>query len=359
MLPGTRVAEAPWLFDAHCDTFLKVVEKDADFEGSSDLHVTLPGMIEAGVRAQVFAAWTLAERLKGREDEVALEVVEAVKAMCAAHSDQMVLVRTAADLQASAGDTGRIAAICALESADPLKGDPEALDRFFTAGVRLITLSWGDNPFCGATFGESGSGLTDKGRELIARCEEGGVMVDVSHVSDAGFWDVCESATKPFIASHSNCRAICSNPRNLSDEMIRALAEQGGVMGINMAAGFLSEELSALYEAHRAKLMSESGAGEMTLDELGARMTEFSLTLSRPPLSLVAEHAMHLVNVGGEECAGLGADLDGVDSLPDGIDSVVDYPKIVDELCSAGLSSSQIDKICHGNMLRVFGDILP
>ena len=168
-----RAGAAPWFFDAHCDTFLRVVENGADFERSPDLHVTLPGMIEAGVRMQVFAAWTLAERLQGREDEVALQMVEAVKAMCRAHSERFVLVRTRADLQAVAADPTKIGALCALESADPLKGDPSALDFFYDAGVRLVTLVWGDNAFCGATFG-SGSGLTDKGRELIARCEDAG-----------------------------------------------------------------------------------------------------------------------------------------------------------------------------------------
>jgi microsomal dipeptidase-like Zn-dependent dipeptidase len=111
-------ATRPWIFDAHCDTFLKVVEKGEDFAGSGNLHVTLPGMIQSGVRAQVFAAWTLAERLQGREDEVALNMVEAVGAACRAHADRLVLVRTRADLEAVAADPARIAAICALESAD-------------------------------------------------------------------------------------------------------------------------------------------------------------------------------------------------------------------------------------------------
>lgn len=355
---GSPEVSRTWFFDAHCDTFLKVVENGADFERSADLHLTLPGLIQAGVRVQVFAAWTLAERLQGREDEVALQVVKAVKAMCAAHAERFVLVCSAVALADVAADATKMGALCSLESGDPLKGDPRALDRFFDAGVRLVTLVWGDNAFCGATFGKGG-GLTGKGRELVARCEELGVMVDVSHASDEGFWDVCQAATRPFVASHSNCRALCDNPRNLSDEMIRALAERGGVAGINLATGFLSGELSVKYAEHRAKVMSEPGADQLTVDEIGARMTEFNRSLARPPLSLVADHVKHFIEVGGEDCVGFGGDLDGVDALPAGLEGVADYPRLVDLLREAGLSGAQIDKVCHGNLLRVFGEVLP
>jgi membrane dipeptidase len=349
---------APWFFDAHCDTFLRVVENGADFERSPDLHVTLPGMIDGGVRVQVFAAWTLAERLQGREDEVAVQMVEAVKAMCSAHSDRFVLVRSRADLQVVAADRTKTGALCALESADPLKGDPSALDFFYDAGVRLVTLVWGDNAFCGATFG-NGSGLTDKGRELIDRCEALGVMVDVSHASDPGFWDLCQAATKPFVASHSNCRTLCDNTRNLTDEMIRALGERGGVAGINLSPGFLSQDHSSRYSEYRDKIMSEPGADQLTIDEVGARMTEFERSLPSAPLSLVADHVKHLIAVGGEDCVGIGGDLDGVDSLPEGIEGVADYLKFIDLLKAAGLSSSQVNKVCHGNLMRVFEEVLP
>jgi membrane dipeptidase len=221
-----------------------------------------------------------------------------------------------------------------------------------------VTLAWGDNAFCGATFG-SGSGLTDKGREFISRCESLGVLVDVSHASDTAFWDICYVATRPFVASHSNCRALCDNPRNLTDEMIRALAERGGVVGINLCSGFLSDEYSAQEAEYRERLASEPGADMRTWDELGELMSAFYASLPRPPLSLVADHVKHLIAVGGEDCVGFGGDLDGVDSLPGGMDSVADYAKFPDLLRAAGLTSSQVNKVCHGNMLRVFGEVLP
>lgn len=353
--PGT---DGPHFFDAHCDTFLSVVEKGASFGTGDGLQLSLPGLLRAGVRAQVFAAWTLAERLGGREDRVALQIIEAVKAACRKHAESLVLVRTRADLESALGSPGKVAAICALESADPLKGDPSALDAFRSAGVRLITIAWADNAFCGSSYG-SGSGLTDKGRELVARCEESGVMVDVSHASDDGFWDVCGVATKPFLASHSNCRALCDNSRNVTDDMIRALAEQGGVVGVNLYSGFLSQEFSDRDREHQAALERDPAAEGRTWDETGELISAFHDSLPRPPLSLVADHVKHFIKVGGEECVGLGGDLDGCDSLPQGVDAVADYPKIADALAAAGVRSRQVEKVCYDNLARVFREVLP
>ena len=345
-------------FDAHCDTFLQVVEKGASFEDSEGLQLTLPGLLRAGVRAQVFAAWTLAERLQGREDEVALAIVEAAAAACRDHQENLVLVRTLSDLEAASADAGKIAAICALESADPLKGDVLALDRFHAAGVRLITLAWADNAFCGSSYG-GGSGLTEKGRDLVAHCEELGIMVDVSHASDAGFWDVSNSATKPFVASHSNSRALCDNMRNLTDEMVRAVAERGGVVGVTLYSGFLDQGFSRKDEEHRKFLMDGPEAAQRTWDETGELIRAYHTSLPRPSLSLVADHVRHLINVGGEDCVGIGGDLDGCDSLPQGVDGVADYPQIAEALLTARLSDSQMDKVCYGNFARVFRDVLP
>lgn len=347
----------PLFFDAHCDTFLRVVENGASFEGGDGLQLSLPGLLQAGVRAQVFAAWTLAERLKGREEEVALQIVEAVGAACREHPERLVLVRTRADLESVLDGTGKVAAICALENADPLKGDPWALDGFHAAGVRLLTLAWADNAFCGSSYG-SGSGLTEKGRELVAHCEESGVMVDLSHASDDGFWDMCGLATKPFVASHSNCRALCDNPRNLTDDMIRALAERGGVVGVTLYSGFLDPEFSRKDQEHGELIARGPEAVERSWDETGELISAYHASLPRPPLSLVADHAKHLIKVGGEECVGLGGDLDGCDSLPQGVEGVADYPKIAEALVAAGLPSSQVEKVCHDNLARVFREIL-
>ncbi|MFH0916544.1 MAG: dipeptidase [bacterium] len=351
------VTPRPCFFDAHCDTIQKVVERGADFAASEGMHVTLPGMIEAGICAQVFAAWAVAGQLKGREDEVAMQMVEAVGTLCSEHPDRLTLARTAADIEAACAGSGRIAAIPSLEGADPLKGEPLALALFYQAGVRVLTLAWADNSFSGTALG-SGSGLTKKGQDLVGFCEELGVVVDVSHASDQAFWDVCAVSTKPFVASHSNCRALCPNARNLTDGMIRAIGDRGGVVGVNLYSGFLSPAFFAEEKDCLEEALGAVQAGERTLEEAGEAISAFHAGIPRPPLSLLVDHVKHIVNVGGEDCVGLGGDLDGIDSTPVGMDGVADYPKIAELLIGAGLASAQVEKFCHRNLVRVFRAVM-
>ncbi len=221
----------------------------------------------------------------------------------------------------------RVAVLPSLEGADPLLGDVDNLFPFYDAGVRLLTLAWGDNPFCGSTYGE-GTGLTKKGADLVAACESLGVVVDVSHLSDKGFADLCLIAERPFVASHSNCRSLCPSSRNLTDEMIRALAERGGVMGITLAPGFLSPDY---YEKERIVLgrsFQTVLSGEETFDEAQVHGAAAMAGVPRPPLSTVLDHVRWAINLGGEDSVGLGGDLDGVDYLPAGFEGAADYPRI-------------------------------
>lgn len=367
------VTPAAWRFaDAHCDTILKIMESPAAFVGgespgtqpgaggSGRLHVTLEGLRTAGLCAQVFACFVLERRHPGRARERGLEVVEAVRTLCAAHPEALVPADGPGVLAAvagaspaeAAGVSGRTAVIISLEGADPLEGEVEALGLFHERGVRLLTLAWDDNPFSGTTFG-SGGGLTDKGRELVEYCEELGVMVDVSHASDTAFWDVRRTARKPFVASHSNCRAVCAAPRNLTDEMIRALADCGGVMGINLASGFLAPaSLEAEREINRV-FWDDVRTGRATFDEAGEAASRAEAALPRPPADWILAHVRHAIRVGGEEVVALGGDLDGVDNLPQGVDGVRDYPRIAELLLAGGLTSSQVQKVCYRNLLRV------
>jgi membrane dipeptidase len=344
-------------FDAHCDTILKIVQNDADFTMPGGMHVTLPEMLEAGICAQIFAACIIAERSRGREDEIAMEMVRRVASLCEEHPDRLILAKTAADLEAACAGSGRIAAIPALEGADPLLGDPWALTAFHREGVRLLTLAWSDNAFCGTARG-SGAGLTKKGEELVGLCEDLGVMVDVSHASDEAFWDVCAAASKPFVASHSNCRELCPTARNLTDEMIRAVGERGGVVGVNLYSGFLSPEFSTAAEDYEQRALKAVESGETTYEEAGAAISAHLAAMPRPALSILIDHMKRIVRVGGEDCVGLGGDLDGIDSAPAEIRSVADYPKITRLLEEAGMSADQIEKTCHGNFERVFREVI-
>ncbi|HHE48027.1 MAG TPA: membrane dipeptidase, partial [Candidatus Acetothermia bacterium] len=189
--------------------------------------------------------------------------------------------------------------------------DAENLRHFFKLGVRDVIPAWKDNAFSGTAFGKNTS-LTEEGVRLIELAEELGVMVDVSHLSDAAFAKVCEVAKKPFIASHSNCRALCPSPRNLTD-------------------------MSSEKEAFREKVRE----------------------LPRPEADWIVRHIKHAINVGGEDCIGLGGDLDGISSMPRGFETIADYATIPDLLLQAGLKPRQVEKLCFRNFLRVFREVLP
>ena len=340
-------------FDAHCDTVLKVLDGGVDFvRGEGNAHVTFPAMQEAGIGAQIFACFVLSERYPGEEAERAEAMIHTAGSMVEGTEGRMRVARSREELD-DAFDGGPIAAILGLEGADPLEGRAERLRHFVDLGVRDLIFAWKDNPFSGTAFGEN-TPLTREGERLLGLAEELRVMVDVSHLSDRAFADVCRAAKAPFIASHSDCRALCPSLRNLTDPMIRELADRGGVMGINLAPGFLDPEIhrwqTPLFEAAQQPDVSE---------EERARLRERATSIPRPPLDWVARHVLHAIDVGGEDCVGLGGDLDGITQTPEGIESVADYRALVPLLREAGLNERQIDKVCYRNFVRVFDDVLP
>lgn len=343
-----------WFIDAHCDAAMKAVDAGADLvNGGKGLHVSLSGLLEADVRVQVFASCavypdTPAERLAARGEAMLDAVVDAV----AKSAGRAFLAKTAGDVeQARAG--GPVAALLALEGADALGEDPGELRRFVEKGVRMLSFAWKDNAFSGTAFG-AGGGLTARGEWLLGSAEEMGVLIDVSHLSDRAFLDVVGLATKPFVASHSNCRALCPHPRNLTDAMIRQIADAGGVVGINLAPHFLDAETAAAYGALRAEVLAQGDTPAAR-----AAAAERRQRLPRPSLDLAGAHISHAIKVGGEDAVGIGGDLDGIEETPLGISSVRNYVRFPDVLARAGLSLRQIEKVAHANLARVLCDTLP
>ena len=341
-------------FDAHCDTVMKVREGRLDFvTGAGEGHVTLPGLVAAGSCVQVFASFVLAERYPGGERETAEAVIDAIRGMIDATNGVMRLALTASDVRAACAGAP-IAALIAMEGADPLEGRAEAFVDFHRLGVRDLILAWQDNPFSGTAFGTD-TPLTAEGWALVELAEELGTMIDVSHLADRAFADVCRAARKPFIASHSNCRALSPNRRNLTDPMIRELAGRGGVMGINLHAGFLDSERCR----EETRFGQELAARGVTGPDADRERCRFAAGLPRASLEWVARHVLHAIEVGGEDCVGLGGDLDGTDYLPLGIEGIGDYPKLARLFLEAGLSFSQVEKVSWRNFERVFCEVLP
>jgi len=333
---------------------MKAVDEQVDLlDERSAQHISVPGLIEADVRAQVFACYVLSDPKPETHRVRADAMIDALEDTIERSDGMLRLARTGRDLR-EAFDGGPAVAVLGLEGADPLEGRAETLRPFYDRGVRDIIFAWKDNAFSGSSAGQN-TGLTVQGERLLGLAEELGIMVDVSHLSDRAFDEVCVQSTRPFIASHSNCRALCNHPRNLTDSMIRALAEQGGVMGINLATGFLSPDSMMRWQA----ATEETGADRYEYRERVAILQKVAPTIPRPSLDWVARHVLHAIDVGGEAVVGLGGDLDGILQMPQSIRRVADYPKLIDALATAGLSDRQIEGVCYKNLLRVYTNVMP
>lgn len=349
-------------FDAHCDVVMHSYDGPFDFiagdarPAGKRSHVDLPRLEAGGHCVQLFAVF-VTRRYHAERDipRLARTAIATIHGWAAASEGRLRLIRTAADLRGACADAAPgLRGLIGLEGADPL-ADAEELREFFDLGVRLVIPAWDDNHFSGTVFG-AGGGLTDEGRKLILLAEELHVMVDVSHASDAAFDQIVALTRKPFVASHSNCRAVSASPRNLTDMQIRTLAERGGVMGLNFAPDFLDPDYLVAWDDVMAPLKGMTPAEQQ---QYRAEAEQRIAAIPLPGLDAIVRQARHAVNIGGEASVGLGGDLDGIVALPVGLTGVQDYPRVAEALAAGGFTERQVELICHGNMSRVFGEILP
>jgi len=345
-------------FDAHCDAVMHSYDGEFDFlAGDRRGHMDLPRLVAAGHRAQVFAIFAAESYYPGRDLRALAEAaIHTLQGWAGRSEGRMQIVREGCDIaRASGDDFGGLAAIIGFEGADPLP-DADALHEFFALGLRLLIPAWDDNRFSGSATGRSGP-LTAEGVRLIELARALRVMVDASHLSDSAFERVVElMGDRPFIASHSNCRSLCPTPRNLTDAQIRVLGERGGVMGINLAPDFLDPGYLHAWEGIMPSL---DGADAATRQKLRMAAGPQLAAIPLPGLDWLGRHVLHAMCVGGEDCVGLGGDLDGINFMPAGVTGVESYPAFVEVLSQAGLTARQVEKVCWRNMARVFQEVLP
>lgn len=325
--------------DMHCDTISGLLKKKRAGQQISlrrnDLHVDLERMGESGYLLQNFALFVNLQKCNDPWDEVC-ELHSLYREELQKNEDVIAPALRYEDIAANEA-SGKMSAMLTVEEGAVCKGEIEKIRKLYEMGVRMLTLSWNYPNELGypnvdrtqenvdVFVPNKGGGLTEKGREFVAEMERLGMIVDVSHLSDAGFYDVLESTHKPFVASHSNARRVCRHVRNLSDDMIRRLAERGGCMGLNFYADFLKEPIAGEYNP---------GAIED-----------------------VVRHARHITNLGGVEVLGLGSDFDGIDTN-EGLPGVQSMGLLWDALHKAGYCESELDKIFCGNVLRVYRETL-
>ncbi|HEX8556867.1 MAG TPA: dipeptidase [Pyrinomonadaceae bacterium] len=358
--------------DMHADTVQFVIDEGADItRGAPGAHLDAPRMREGGLDAQFFSVWVEPEFYGdggARAVERADRQVAAVRALAEDHPETWALATTAADVRRAAAE-GRLAALLGLEGGYAIDEKLEHVERYFRMGVRYMTPTWTRSlSWAGSSGDDAGreTGLNDFGRRVVREMNRLGMMVDVSHVSDKTFWDIAETAEAPFIASHSNCRALADAPRNLTDEMIRAVAESGGVVCVVFYPGFLEpgwrERMSRL-DREIELLVSEAarnagGAGSarrIAADRVRAR--EYARRLAAVPLSRVADHVDRVVELAGVRHVGLGSDFDGITATPEGLSSVADLPNLTAELLRRGYTADDVTGVLGGNVLRVMEEV--
>lgn len=327
------------LADMHCDTISRLLQKRRAGERSSlrqnDMHLDLERMRSGGYFLQNFALFVNLGKCRDPWSEVC-ELYEVYREELGRNEELIAPVLHYEDILANEA-AGRMSAVLTVEEGAVCRGELSKLRRLYEMGVRMLTLTWNypnelgyPNRNCLQRSGDcftpdTRGGLTDTGRAFVEEMEELGMVVDVSHLSDAGFYDVLEMSHKPFVASHSNARHICRHVRNLTDDMIRALAERGGLTGLNFCADFLREPV---------------------------------LGQSNPvTLGDVVRHARHIVHQGGVEVLGLGSDFDGIDTN-EALPGVQSLGLLWEALHKAGFLESELDKIFSGNVLRVYRDTL-
>lgn len=310
------------IVDAHVDTVLDVAAGRRRLgERSLQGHVDLPRLEQAGVGVQVFAHYV--EPVYKPHAALArfMELYDAFLDAVAAYPDRITLVTDVAQLDATLA-SGKIAAIIGVEGGEVLQGRVGLLRVLHRLGVRLLGLTWNErNELAdGAGDARSGGGLSRLGEQVVREMNRLGMVVDVSHLSDAGFYDVLAVSSQPVVASHSNCRALCNHPRNLTDDQIRALAARDGVVGINFYSRFLRESAPA------------------TLDD-------------------VVRHVEHVAALVGTRHIGLGSDFDGMDAPPQGLEDVTRLPRLFEALLRRNWREDDVRAVAGGNLLRLFRQV--
>lgn len=351
--------------DTHADTTQRLIF-DPKFDigvRHADGNLDVPRMKEGGLDAVFFSIWVPSDVTGLPAVKRTLDQIDAVREAARTHSDTLALATTAADVRRAAAGH-KIAVLMGIEGGHMIDDNLRLLRNYAALGVRYMTLThFKNNNFAdSSTDKPAHNGLTAFGKDVVREMNRLGMMIDISHVADKTFYDVLALTTAPVIASHSSCRAISNHPRNMSDEMLRALAKNGGVIMINYHAAFLSEEFRVASEKRRgdvvtalSEMSKKCGGNEACSSLEGERSDHEAMANGQLPKvgwEKIIEHIEHAVKVAGVDHVGLGSDFDGA-TMPLGLEDVSKLPRITDALLTKGFSPSDVEKILGGNILRV------
>ena len=356
------------VIDTHDDTTQRLLDPKFDIGlRHSDGNLDIPRMREGGLDAIFFSIWIPSKTTGPTAVKQALDQIDAVREAVRKHPKELTLATTAEEIRA-AHKQNKIAALIGLEGGHMIDNDLGTLRSFAALGVRYMTLThmgnteWADS----STDTPAHNGLTDFGKDVIREMNRLGVMADISHVSDKTFYDVLATTKAPIIASHSSCRSICNAARNMTDDMLRELAKNGGVVQINYHVGFLSQEFRDFEKAHpeaekeiNAEVKKRCGDNEACTLVTGDQVVRDMMQAGKLPKvewTAIIDHIDHAVKIAGIDHVGLGSDFDGA-VMPIGMQDVTLLPQITDALQKKGYSDADIRKILGENTLRLMSEV--
>jgi membrane dipeptidase len=361
------------VIDTHADTPGRFVDENFDLaQDAGNGYIDFSKIKAGNLGAEFFSIWVEPKANKGNETKRALDMIDSVYEQARLHPDKMMMAFGTQDILA-AHRQKKLAALLGVEGGHAIQGDIRILRDYYRLGVRYMTLTWSNTNELGDSSGDMENkdvqhhnGITDFGRQVVREMNRLGMMVDISHVADRTFFQALVASRAPVIASHSSSRELTNAPRNMTDDMLVALARNEGVAQVNFYCAFISQkyrdtamQLAAQHDPDYAKvqdLFIKPQTPEVK-QELAAAKARLAPKLPRPPLSDLIDHIDHMVKVAGVDHVGLGSDFDGIDCSPQGIDSVADLPKITEALYARGYKASDIDKILGGNLMRVFAEV--
>ena len=358
--------------DMHADTPQRLLDEKVDIANRlNDGHFDSVRAREGGLDAQFFSIWVEPDLFGGGGPTAmrrADDQIAAVRALAEQHPETWEFATTAADIRRIAAQ-GKLAALAGLEGGYAIDEKIENVERYYNLGVRYMSPAWSVSlSWAGSSGDDIGKtrGLNDFGKNVVREMNRLGITVDVSHVSDKTFWDIIATSTKPVIATHSGCRAIANVPRNLTDEMIQAIAKTGGVVNVIFYPEHLEpgwSEKKKIVDAEIApevQRVSDEEKGDAAHKKLArdrVRRDEYAKRLPPVTVSRLVDHIDHVVKLVGIDHVGIGSDFDGVQSTLTDLADVSQLPNLTRELLRRGYSETDIDKILGGNMLRVMQEV--
>jgi membrane dipeptidase len=370
------IHDSALVVDTHADTPQRFLDENYDI-GTTDPkdigHISLDKARAGNLGAEFFSVWVDPTTNQGHFAQHTLDLIDSVYEQAARHPDRMMMAYSVGDIE-RAHKRKQLASLMGIEGGHSIENDLHLLRDFYRLGVRYMTLSWSNTNEWADSSGDIDdpkihhhNGLTDFGKQVVLEMNRLGMMVDISHVADKSFWDAIATTKAPLIASHSGARALTNHPRNMTDDMLRAVAKNGGVVQVNFYSAFVDEN-------YRKAAEEQKKEREAAVDEYVARKKtagqpvtyldkdrverEWAAKIPRPPLESLIDHIDHIAKVAGIDHVGLGSDFDGVSgATPAGIDSAADLPKITQALLDRGYSAEDIHKMLGGNLLRVFSEV--